>query len=1058
MNTIFSKYYEDIKKIISNVTENSEFEFDLNKDKDTTINYEKYIKLLKYLSRISKQNKYEFKETVELDVNYTQIFNNKRITYRITINDQTLINMYISQLHNKNNLVIYEILLKHIINKKYENKLKIYKKIKILDHTESNTYDIDDIYVRIRLASEENLTNKEISEVLNDIIIKKKESIDNKINSNITFRLKQRCSVIIENNKKYQISIDLTKAKTTQKIHIIKNYEISTYELEVECFVKNKLIEKDFETILQSIFKESEILIKLIQGSNFILTKSEKDKVYIEYNKLFNHANTPRNIDSKNVTSLEIQYLDNLPNQYAITDKADGEHAFIFITMNKVYIITQNMYVKNTGIKLNKEQEIYNGSVIDGELIFLPKHNRYLFMAFDCLFISGNDIRYKNLLLDRLKNIELIIKQCFVFNKQTFTEIEYSNDTTMNDKINFYKKSLDKYFTNLNKDILIEKQYLLIRPKYFIPCSGIQNNEIYKYSQIFWNKYILEKQKNNYPYNLDGLVYQPLIQQYEINPKQKDLKWKPPENNSIDFYIEFKKDEKTKKIYNVYDNVDNKIVEDNLGYDIDIKDSENVSIYKICYLYVGKNIDGKEIPVIFNPSENNVNHDVHIAHLNVNSDGIIKDVEGNIIQDKTVVEFYYDTSLTTHEKFRWVPIRTRHDKTEIVNRDKRKYGNNEMIAYRIWNSIKYPINFSDIELLADDNNYINHRSKLMNMISEDIVASFKKEIYYNVDKNIAELIKPQTNFHNLIKTMLIISYLSTKFNNNIKKSILDVACGEGGDIYKFYQAHVKNVVGIDNNFNNLHSINGAIQRYNDMTVPNVPKMEFINADFTIPLISENQLQVITDRTINNKKLLIKYFDEKYKFDGLNIQFAFHYFLRNEETWKNTCDNINRTLKNEGYVIITTFDAEKIDEALKQNDGKYTQYININENNIMLHDIIKKYDDKQKIYKTGNAIDVHISRFMDNNIYMTEYLVDKRFIVPELKEKCNLDLIDTDLFENIYNKNDSYINLISKYETKPKMKSFLNKLTLYYDMTNDTNKECFKITKLNRYYVFRKNEK
>jgi acylphosphatase len=1073
MNNIFSEYYTDIKKIISNVSKNSEFEFDLNKNKDTTINYEKYINLLKYLSGISKRNKYEFKEILNLDINYSQIFNDKRITYRITINDKTLINKYISQFSNKNNLVIFEILLKNIINKHYENEIKIYKKIKSLnnkdetDKTDKTNMDIDNLNIRIRLATEEDLSNKEINDLVNNIkdrkneLINVKNTLNKQDNFNIVFRLKQRCSVILENNNKNQISIDLTKTKTTNKIQFVKDNKTPTYELEVECFVKNKLNDSEIEIILNKMIKEIEILIKIIQSSNFILTENEKNDVYNEYNNLFGHTKTPLNTDNKNVTSLEIQYLDNLPNQYAVTDKADGEHAFIFIIMNKAYIITQNMHVRNTGIILNKEQEKYNKSVLDGELIFLPKHNRYIFMTFDCLFISGENIRNKILLMERLMSAENIIKNCFVFKKQLFDKIEYSNDVKINDKIEFYKKSLDKYFNVLNNDILIEKQHPLIRPKYFIPCSGLQDNEIYKYSQIFWNKYIYEKQKNNYPYNLDGLVYQPLNQQYETNPKQKDLKWKPPTSNSIDFYIEFKKNPKTGKIYNVYDNVENEIIEGTFGEDEikNINDDKEYPTYKICQLHVGKIVDNKEIPVIFDPIENNINHDAHIAYINTKTDGIIKDVEGNIIQDKTVVEFYYDNSLNISEKFRWIPLRTRHDKTEIVNTSKRKYGNNEYISHKIWNSIKYPIIFSDIENLANDDLYVNQHEKLLNMVSSRILEESKRELYYNVNQNIAEIIKPQTNFHNMIKTMLITCYLSTQFNNGIKKTIFDVACGEGGDLYKFYQAHVKSVVGIDNNFNNLHSTKGALFRYNDMKKkkPNVPKMEFINGDFTIPLNSIDQLQVISDKTPENKKLIIRYFDEKYKFDGLNIQFAFHYFLRNETTWNNTINNINLTLKDGGYLVMTTFDAEKIDEILNENNGQYTQHINVNEVEIVFHDIIKKYE-TQKIYKFNNAIDVHVSRFMEPGSYMTEYLVDKRFIIPELKEKCNLELIDTELFENVYNNIDSYINIITNYENKISMKEFLEKLKLYYDMTNDINKECFKITKLNRYYVFRKNEK
>ena len=49
-------------------------------------------------------------------------------------------------------------------------------------------------------------------------------------------------------------------------------------------------------------------------------------------------------------------------------------------------------------------------------------------------------------------------------------------------------------------------------------------------------------------------------------------------------------------------------------------------------------------------------------------DGEARDIEGNIIQDNTVVEFYYNNDPNIPDKHRWVPLRTRYDKTESVQR------------------------------------------------------------------------------------------------------------------------------------------------------------------------------------------------------------------------------------------------------------------------------------------------------------------------------------------------------------------------------------------------------
>ena len=57
--------------------------------------------------------------------------------------------------------------------------------------------------------------------------------------------------------------------------------------------------------------------------------------------------------------------------------------------------------------------------------------------------------------------------------------------------------------------------------------------------------------------------------------------------------------------------------------------------------------------------------DLHEAYLLL-KDGEVRDMDGNMLSDKTVVEFYYNMTPGIPNKFRWVPMRTRYDKTEAV--------------------------------------------------------------------------------------------------------------------------------------------------------------------------------------------------------------------------------------------------------------------------------------------------------------------------------------------------------------------------------------------------------
>ena len=104
----------------------------------------------------------------------------------------------------------------------------------------------------------------------------------------------------------------------------------------------------------------------------------------------------------------------------------------------------------------------------------------------------------------------------------------------------------------------------------------------------------------------------------------------------------------------------------------------------------------------------------------------------------------------------------------------------------------------------------------------------KKTAYYDDDnQNIGIDFK---KFHNYIKSQLIFTYFNKQFNNEKTLSILDLACGRGGDIYKMYYISVAKYVGVDIDYNGLVSqVDGAIKRYQHLKndKPNVPKMFFL---------------------------------------------------------------------------------------------------------------------------------------------------------------------------------------------------------------------------------------
>jgi hypothetical protein len=155
-------------------------------------------------------------------------------------------------------------------------------------------------------------------------------------------------------------------------------------------------------------------------------------------------------------------------------------------------------------------------------------------------------------------------------------------------------------------------------------------------------------------------------------------------------------------------------------YQIDI-------VYRILNLYVGKYENGKEIPVLFQKEDNN-----YIANIYLTNNEA-RDIEGDIIEDNTVVEFAYDKNLA--DSFRWIPLRTRMDKTDMVIKYKRRYGNSEWVGNKTWRSIMDGIEISDIELLSKLDTYETHYKYLKNKITAKSIEEMRNENKYYQEKN-----------------------------------------------------------------------------------------------------------------------------------------------------------------------------------------------------------------------------------------------------------------------------------------------------------------------------------
>jgi SAM-dependent methyltransferase len=1030
MSTISKDDMKEILSLFNKTKKTDEFELIITNHDNKYFGQEKYIQLLKYLKHKSLQIKSEIKNTDVLDVVYSF---DENTNYRASIYGIDVINKYISQLDLWKSHVIFKSLVR--ISKEKKD-IKLLKKTRNKD----NTHNIEDFNLRLKLSKEEDFTDEDY---------KICENISYDKISSISFRLKQRSTLFLIDDDDESLQFDLTVTKTTGNYKNINSIP-PIYEVEIEYQTKSG---KHTEKILDMMIAESMIIHKIIQQSNFVITNSIKKLVLTFYKNIANVNEQATFLEARQPISLEIQYLtETLPNKYAVTDKADGDRYFLIIMNSHVYFISTNLNVKDSGIKLKTSE--YDGTILDGEYIFIPRLNRHLYLIFDVLFIGLTDIRNEVKFMNRIAKAEDLCQKIFVFDKQTgFKKNQYKSTGTFNleDYKKFHQKEYTRSIHALNADIKHEVKYPLIRTKYFIDVVGAQPWEIFAYAEMLWKDYT-ENSEVGCPYILDGLIFQPLDQQYITNQRESKLfeyKWKPPQKNSIDFYIQFERDKSTGKILTVYDNSNDDYV-------------RNKS-YRICKLYCGKFNSQREVPELFNEEKQ-----MYWSYLFLEN-GEVRDGDGNIITDGTVVEFYYNDQkgedIIIPEKFRWAPIRTRYDKTESVLRFQRKYGNNLDVAMKVWRSIQNPILYSDFQDLSKGNNpdknqffYDNKIELMRKRIGHELIVTVTQQnVYYQKIKKNAESMR---TYHNWIKSNIIYTFCNKEYKNNIQQSVLDIGCGVGGDIMKFYYVAVAYYVGLDIAKDGLFSaVNGAVSRYNNSrrNKPNFPKMDFIHADAGTKLTYEDQNRVLGGMNNDNRILINKYFgSQSTKFDVVNCQFVMHYFLKDQISWDNFKFNLNKTLKDGGLFIASHFDAKRVVDYVGKEQSKAEYITDDKGKKQKLFEIIKKYEDPKpgQPIGPGAAIDLFAAWMFNEGEFVTEYLVDTEFIWKELEKDCGLELIETDLFYNQYYIHEAHFKDAYKYEHNVQTLKFLEDSAKYYEDT-EMNKKCRDYTFLHRYCIYRK---
>lgn len=907
----------------------------------------------------------------------------------------------------------------------------------------------------------------------------------------------------------FRIDFSIVRSSTKDnKGQLIKTYNVmesnvfnnqESYEIEIEVLnTEAKQIYKFAEELVTDIQKVSKFVLCGLQKTNFPISYPEQKQVITEYMTVVHKEEIkkrgqeyipkdrayPNDFIGPSSKTLQIKNIAlinpdmvvpniTVPYSYCVTDKADGDRHIMFVNdRGKIFLINMQMDVIFTG-SISDEKRCFN-SIIDGELILHDKHGAFIntFAAFDIYFASLTDLRTRPFIEVPYKNPKIFEKSCRLpVLKEFMTILEPMSVMAVvaSDKSNKLSKITGSY-KNINKSPMnfITKKFYPSFQKSFPKKE--EEPEPEKYNIFGACNFILQRIADNlYEYTTDGLIFTPTLlgvggnTVLEAGPLKKirwdySFKWKPPKYNTIDFLVTTKKGADGQDI-------STPIFENGLN----VKQSIQFNQYKTLILQVGfdekrhgyinpcQDVLDDKLPEVskeehedtykrkqFYPSDPfdaNAGLCSIMLEADANENPQMFTEDREVINDETVVEFRYD--LLREGLWKWVPLRVRYDKTTEFRNGKISC-NDYDTANDNWYSIHNPITERMIGTGQD--------------IPEEILSD---EIYYNRVTSEKQTMGLR-DFHNLFIKKMLIRNVSRNGN-----TLIDFACGQGGDLPKWIAANLSFVFGIDISKNNIENrISGACARY--LTF----RKDFQNMPYALFVVGNSSLNIrsgkamLTDKGNSIAQAVFglnaldknlgpavkrQYAKGEPGFDVSSCQFAIHYMFENKHTFYNFMRNVAECTKEGGYFIGTCYDGKSIFNKLKMKDQGDGDVIYHNERKVW--SLIKDYDAvsfEDNITSLGYKISVYQESI---NQTISEYLVNFEFLV-ETMSNYGFRLLPRDdakkiglpegsgLFIEMYNKMMDEIRKFPKTEKE-------------YGMAPSMMDYEKRISFLNRYFVFQK---
>lgn len=838
--------------------------------------------------------------------------------------------------------------------------------------------------------------------------IKKKEIISDNISNLFDYDISIKINKTTENiepekwedlRKKYKI-IKQIKYKDSNDslfiVNIIKEKDEDYYTLKQSGVIKASQ-KYEFSIIVNK--KDSVIpsIIKMIQSltlSSMILSKPQQKSIVDNYYNLikddvFINAYNKKNgeiplLTPKPVTLERENMIDpseygaiSILSEYTVTEKADGERLLLYINNEgNVYLINNTFRVEDTGLKASAEA---HNSLIDGEYITCNKRRdnakKGLYAAFDIYYIKNK----------KVTDLPLVDKNACRFK---------------------YLKSIEPLLNN--KDSVIE----------FIVKTHYTGDNI-----LDDCKKILSS-ADSYPYEVDGLIFTPAklaVYSYYVNkPVQitdnmkwdRVFKWKPVEQNTIDFLVQ-----EGNEI--MISGIKYREIKLYVGYNASqweqISPDEGLKLrYDYSYAKKNKTLRNSYIPKLFKPTIY-YTPGVEIAYVKIDNNNELRAENGDKIEGESIVEFKYILDNTIKVGHRWVALRVREDKTRIYKQGKLSKTANELgVAINIWRSIHVPV--TEAMILGNEPVFSSNAPDDL----EDRLLD-TDDIYYSREIPRDSLLSVHMlNFHNQgIKRAL---YMKA----DRKEKLLELACGQGGDMSRWIDAGYNFVLGVDFVKNNIYNPRyGAYSRmlkrrrqynnvatgveqtaYTDMVFAVGDCTANLNDGTAAVIVNDNESEKILKLVLNKQKNIqnhLRFIAGRgaMGFDAVSCMFAIHYFFQTEEKLNGFLVNVSSNLKKGGVFFCTFMDGNKVEEEINNAGGDIAEgrkLISEHSKGVPVWCLIRRYN-KNVESKYNKKVDVFIE---NTQKLIPEYLVNFDLLVEKAKS-YNLELLETEMFGETFNK-------------------------------------------------------